>query len=164
MKIEQLEQLRTARLAEQVFNSIKQAEKDVWKRKCRSDRPIKLARIDRATAPRATMPQKLASVSKEPTNTNGRDLNAISKVGLKSGKKGYRYPKAGCRSMAQLIKRSALKDNGLPDELIDGIMKDQASRIRIPAKRYAKVSRIAEFLGISLREAMKPEYEGFELA
>lgn len=164
MTLEQRERIRISKLAEQVIASIKQAEKDVWNRKCRSDRPIKLARTDRTTAPVVILPQCRQATSSQPANTNGRDFHAVKTVGLAGRKKGYRFPKAGCKSMAKLIKRSALLESGLPSELVDCIMKDQASRIRIPKEKFSRVERIAEFLGISLREAMLPEYENFELA
>lgn len=180
MTIQQREQLRRSRLARFVAKSIQQTEKDVWARRCKSDRAIQLARTDRATAPRVILPTKTEPTCAEPTNTNGRDFHAAKTVGLRSGKKGYRFPKAGCRSMAKPIRRKELLDSGLPTELVDCIMKEQASRIRIrnavtivrdeDGKRVAivpnKVTRIARMLDISLREALAHPFmsENFELA
>jgi hypothetical protein len=155
MNIQERDKLRIARLATQTLKSIRQAEKDAWNRKCKSDRPIKLAKSDRTTAPRIVVPQQRSRTSSQPANTNGRDFHTVKVLGLGSRKKGYRYPKAGCRSRAKLITKSSLLENAIPEELADCIIKTQA--LGIVVKGDEKRKKRAKEILTHFREEMGVE-------
>lgn len=129
MNRQEIDLRNQAKLALFTAKSIKDAELAVFK--FRGKRQMKLTRNDNSNHLRAVLPQTVS----------GKDVvNQLPRKGLKLRRKGYRYPKAGCRSSIQVVKKSELLKAGLSEEQVAQLISMQSSRIRV------KKSEISSFL------------------
>jgi hypothetical protein len=78
-----------------------------------------------------------------PSGVSGKDaIGELPKKGVRIGEAGKQRPaKAGCRSIV-VVRKQDLRKQGFPDDMITAMLKDQAQRIRIPAKKVAECKRI----------------------
>jgi len=164
MNTSQLEAKRVARLAEGVLKSIREAANEVWKAKCRSDRPIKLSRNDKVRFS-AVLP------AGKPTGKGRRVgagmpvskvIGALPKVALK--RKRYKYNDRKAQPVKKIaptnepLRYQELLAKGINEELAIQIIKEQARKIRLPKELVTQAQVIrrqmeAEGSIVSLRDA-----------
>lgn len=124
MTLEQREAVRQLVLAQSTLESCKEAAKEVWKRRCRSDRPIRLSLQERVSNFSCVMPEGIPM---------SRVIGQMPEKGLRPSRAAYRggYRLKQDWHSLKVNKRSELIAAGLPEELAGQIISAQAQKIVI---------------------------------
>lgn len=142
LTLQEVEIIRQAKLALFVADSIKKANREANNHRSRRTLYGR-GKDDTSVIPirervhlSAVMPERVPA---------SKAIGELPKVGIHPSKTSYKggnvYPRAAARSITVVTKAGMLKA-GLPEELVEQILKSQATRIRIPRNRVADCQRI----------------------